>query len=119
MRLNEYINSRSIKNEIKTWATTPPENKYVLLTLHKQPEASIDLFDHYNSNQLELATTIANSLPMHYTLMIKEHSNAIGDRGAKWFKQLKKIKNITLVNPCRTEPNFNFRSIEVFRLGLA
>ncbi len=99
MRLNEYINSRSIKNEIKTWATTPPENKYVLLTLHKQPEASIDLFDHYNSNQLELATTIANSLPMHYTLMIKEHSNAIGDRGAKWFKQLKKIKNITLVNP--------------------
>ena len=99
MRLKEYINSRSIKHEISNWATTPSKNKYVLLTLHKQPEASVDLFDHYNSNQLELATRIANALPMHYTLMIKEHSNAIGDRGAKWFKKLNKVKNITLVNP--------------------
>lgn len=99
MRLNEYINSRSIKKEISNWATTPAQNKYVLLTLHKQPEASVDLFDHYNSNQLELAISIANSLPMNYTLMVKEHSNAIGDRGLKWFAQLKKIKNITLVNP--------------------
>lgn len=99
MRLNEYINSRSIKNKISKWAVNPTSNKYVLLTLHKQPEASVDLLDHYNSDQLELAINIANSLPSNYTLMIKEHSNAIGDRGVKWFEKLEKIKNITLVNP--------------------
>lgn len=99
MRLSEYINSRSIKNKIATWESAPAKNKYVLLTLHKQPEASVDLLDHYNSNQLDLAINIANSLPIGYTLMIKEHSNAIGDRGVNWFKKLEQIANIKLVNP--------------------
>lgn len=99
MRIQEVVNSISIKKEISAWHTEPSASKYVLLTLHKQPEASVDLLDHYNSQQLELAINIANSLPMHYKLMIKEHSNAIGDRGLKWFQELKKIHNIQLVNP--------------------
>lgn len=99
MRLKELINSGSIKKEISKWETEPCKNKYVLLTLHKQPEASVDLLDHYNSQQLELAINIANALPMNYKLMIKEHSNAIGDRGLKWFKKLKEIHNVQLVNP--------------------
>jgi hypothetical protein len=99
MRIKEYINSRSIKNEITQWTVTPSNNKFILLTLHKQPEASVDLFDYYNSNQLDLAINIANALPINYTLMIKEHSNAIGDRGLNWFKELKKLKNVKLVNP--------------------
>ncbi|GAA4941880.1 hypothetical protein GCM10023314_13630 [Algibacter agarivorans] len=72
--------------------------KKVLFTLHKQPEASIDVIGRYYENQLELITNIWRILPEDYILLVKEHSNAIGDRNLKFYKTVKKLRNTYLID---------------------
>lgn len=76
-----------------------PQNKKMLLfTLHKQPEASIDVIGRYYENQLELITNIWRVLPENYILIVKEHSNAIGDRNFSFYKSVQKLRNTYLIN---------------------
>lgn len=64
------------------------KKKYVLMTLHKQPESSIDVQSKNFDDQAQLAKFIWRKLPDDWILVIKEHSNAVGDRGRKFFKKL-------------------------------
>jgi len=76
-----------------------PQNKKMLLfTLHKQPEASIDVIGRYFENQLDLIINIWRILPENFILLVKEHSNAIGDRNWKFYKTVKKLRNIYLID---------------------
>ena len=61
---------------------------YVLMTLHKQPESSIDVQSKNFADQKQLAKFIWRKLPPKWCLVIKEHSNAVGDRGRSFFKDL-------------------------------
>lgn len=72
--------------------------KYVLYPLHKQPEASIDVLGRYMNNQTDNILNIWRILPPDVILLVKEHSNAIGDRDAKFFKELVKYPNIYIVD---------------------
>jgi hypothetical protein len=96
-------------NEVKnTWIISllrpfdkvnKPQRPYVLYALHKQPEASIDVLGSYFSNQLETIKTISRSIPFHFELYVKEHSNSVGDRGIKYYRELKKIPGVKLISP--------------------
>ncbi len=77
----------------------PPKRPFVLLTLHKQPEATIDVLGDYLSNQLELAKTVARSLPTTHDLYVKEHQNALGDRSLLFYQALKSIPGLKLIDP--------------------
>lgn len=72
--------------------------KFILVTLHKQPEASIDILGRYNEDQAKNIIDIWRNLPQDWYLVVKEHSNAIGDRSLKWFKNLSKFKNIVFAH---------------------
>ncbi|PQV49653.1 hypothetical protein CLV33_103291 [Jejuia pallidilutea] len=76
----------------------PKNKKQLLFTLHKQPEASIDVIGRYYENQLELIKNIWRILPEDYILLVKEHSNAIGDRNLKFYKTVKNLHNVYLIN---------------------
>lgn len=76
----------------------PKDKKMFLFTLHKQPEASIDVIGRYYENQLNLITNIWRILPDDYLLLVKEHSNAIGDRNLKFYKTVKKLRNTYLID---------------------
>ena len=80
-------------------APLPAKRPFVLLTLHKQPEASIDVLGPRTSNQLELARHVARALPATHDLYVKEHSNAIGDRGPAFYGALAAIPGVVLVDP--------------------
>lgn len=99
-RVTESVNAAMMRliNPF-TIATLPPARPFVLLTLHKQPEASIDVIGPRTSNQLELAKHVARALPATHDLYVKEHSNAIGDRGHAFYSELKAIPGVVLVNP--------------------
>lgn len=73
--------------------------KFVLYTLHKQPEASIDVLGTTYSNQIELIRNISINTPRDYKIYVKEHSNAIGERSLNYLSQIKKIPNVRLINP--------------------
>lgn len=70
--------------------------KFVFVTLHMQPEASIDVVGRYYDNQLLNIKNLWRILPPDYYLVVKEHTNAIGNRGRKFFKELQKIRNVII-----------------------
>lgn len=72
--------------------------KYLFYALHKQPEASVDVLGRYYDDQYMNIFNIWRNLPADWYLLVKEHSNAIGDRSAKFYKSLKKLKNVILID---------------------
>jgi len=77
----------------------PDKKQYALFTLHKQPEASIDVMGGIYANQLSLIEVLSKTLPINYTLLVKEHSNAIGDRGGNFYNTVLNLGNTRLVDP--------------------
>lgn len=72
--------------------------KYYLYPLHKQPEASIDVIGKYYDNQLLNIRNIASQLKDDEFLIVKEHSNAIGDRSYAFYKHLTNYPRVLLVD---------------------
>ncbi len=72
--------------------------KYVLFGFHKQPEATIDICGRYFENQQQNVLNIWRMLPPDWYLVIKEHSNAVGDRGWNFFREFTRYPNIIIVD---------------------
>lgn len=72
---------------------------FVLVTLHKQPEASVDVLGAPYNDQLAAIRAIARLLPVHWELYVKEHSAAIGDRSLDYYAKLRRIPGVRLIDP--------------------
>jgi len=84
---------------VKTEPYSEIENKnFVVYTLHKQPEASVDVVGRYYDNQYTNIQNIWRILPDDWYLVVKEHTNAIGDRSLSFFKKIKRLRNLVLLN---------------------
>ncbi|WP_165741489.1 hypothetical protein [Candidatus Thiosymbion oneisti] len=92
-RLMLHINSPFSGVQAKD---APP---YVLFPIHKQPESSIDVLGDFYSNQLELIRNIVRSLPASHSLFVKEHSNAIGERGVFFYSRVKRLPKVHVIDP--------------------
>lgn len=73
-------------------------HKYVLVTLHVQPESTIDVFGRYYEDQKLNIINLWRKLPEGWKMVIKEHSNALGNRKLRFYKSLKKFPGIFLVD---------------------
>lgn len=71
---------------------------YVLFGFHVQPEASVDVCGRYFENQFEVVVNIWRQLPPGWVLAVKEHTNGIGNRSARFFKELQKYPGIALMD---------------------
>lgn len=71
---------------------------YVFFPLHKQPEASVDVIGRYYEDQYINILNIWRALPQGWALVVKEHTNAIGDRPLSFYKKLEKLNNAYLVD---------------------
>lgn len=71
---------------------------FVIYTLHKQPEASIDVVGRYYDDQYQNIFNIWRFIPESWYIVVKEHNNAIGDRGYAFFRKLSKLKNLILIH---------------------
>jgi len=74
------------------------DKKFVVYTLHKQPEASIDVVGRYYDDQYVDIRNIWRILPDDWYLVVKEHTNAIGDRSFTFFKKLAALKNVIILD---------------------
>lgn len=91
--------------------------KYVIYTLHKQPEASIDVVGRYYDDQYINIINIWRILPEDIYLVIKEHANAIGDREISFFKKIKKIPNIILINERENSHKLIQNAVAIFSVS--
>lgn len=72
---------------------------YVLISLHVQPEASIDVLAPKFANQIENIRQISRTTPSTHYVLVKEHSNALGDRSIAFYEELIGIPGIVLLDP--------------------
>ena len=71
---------------------------FVFLGLHKQPEASIDVIGRYYENQYDNIVNVWRALPDGWLFLVKEHSNAVGDRSYFFYHKLRKLRNVVLID---------------------
>lgn len=94
-KLNSIILKKSNIFEIPDYKI----EKFILLPLHKQPEASIDVLGVKYNDQISLIKRIAKELPQGVYIYVKEHTNAYGERNYKILRNIKRIPGVKLVDP--------------------
>jgi hypothetical protein len=77
----------------------PGTRPFVLMTLHMQPESSIDVLAHRNSDQIENVRALSRVIPHGWEIYVKEHSNAIGVRSQGYYDELRRIPGVRLIDP--------------------
>ncbi|MEZ5773390.1 MAG: hypothetical protein R3D33_01380 [Hyphomicrobiaceae bacterium] len=80
-------------------APANPTRPFVFVTLHKQPESSVDVFGAPFDNQLEAIRALARVLPFDWEIWVKEHNHAIGDRSLGYYEALLRIPGVRLIDP--------------------
>jgi hypothetical protein len=96
-RTREELNRALYKN-VKRTPFTHSKEPYIFLGLHKQPEASVDICGRYYEDQLQNIKNLWRALPYGWVLLVKEHTNAIGDRSPDFYKQIQAFPNVVLVD---------------------
>lgn len=76
-----------------------PAEDYAFFPLHYDPEAATLLYAPFYVDQLALIKNISQSLPINFKLYIKEHPAMLTLRSPKYYKELKKIPNLKLIEP--------------------
>lgn len=71
---------------------------FAFYPLHLEPEAATALMAPFWTDQINLITQIAKSLPLRFKLYVKEHPAMIGYRTHDYYKKLKKIPNVKLID---------------------
>lgn len=77
----------------------PGKEDFAFFPLHLEPEVVLHLYGYHYTNQLEVIRQVARSLPIHFKLYVKDHPRMIGYRTRRYYKELKKIPNVKLVDP--------------------
>lgn len=96
IRISEMINRQKYKMVKRVDFESFCNNKYVYYGFHKQPESSIDVIGRYYEDQYKVIQAIRLFLPANYTLVLKEHTNAIGDRTLEFYKRCLSLENVVL-----------------------
>tara|TARA_Y100001968_G_C19454442_1_gene771582 strand:- start:25390 stop:26856 length:1467 start_codon:yes stop_codon:yes gene_type:complete len=86
------------------WDQFNSEKNYAYFPLHYQPEATTLCDAHYYLNQISLIENLAKSLPIGFTLVVKEHPQMLGNRDIEYYEKIKQIGNVSLISPF--EDNF-------------
>ncbi|MCD6468892.1 MAG: hypothetical protein J7L32_06280 [Thermoplasmata archaeon] len=73
--------------------------RFILFPLHYQPEATTMVFAPFYENQLAVAENIAKSIPAGYRLYVKEHKAMWGRRPFWFYKHLRQLPSVKLIQP--------------------
>ena len=72
---------------------------YILITLHVQPEASIDVVGVKYFDQIDFVRQIVRTTPANHLVVVKEHPHAFGDRPLNFYKELLSIPRVEVLSP--------------------
>lgn len=75
------------------------DRPFALFLLQKQPESSVDVLGSPITQQYEVIRALIRLLPFHWEMWVKEHPNAIGDRSVAYYRDLKRLPGLRLIDP--------------------
>ena len=77
---------------------TPVEGEpYVYMPLHLIPESTTATLSPMYINELSIIEAVSKSLPAGWWLYVKEHQSMLGERSLEFYKNVKKLPNVRLV----------------------
>ena len=81
--------------------TIKKDESFIYFPLHLEPERTISIPAPYYTNQIEVITNIAKSMPANFKLYVKEHPAQVtaGWRKISYYKQIIELPNVFLVHP--------------------
>ena len=94
-KCREYFINKNLIRNIKN------KKPFIYFPLHIEPERSTLIAAPLFTNQIEIITSIAKSLPSGYNLYVKEHPMMIirAWRSISDYKQIMSLPNVTLIHP--------------------
>lgn len=98
LRVREEFNKEAYRFVPKCGLADLAAHPFVLVALHKQPEASIDVFGRYYEDQFQNIVNVWRACPDDWVVAVKEHASAVGDRGFGFYRELRKLPNLRLVD---------------------
>ena len=77
------------------------DKKFLYFPLHTEPEAKILAISPFFSNQLAVVENIARSIPIDFTLYVKEHpgQGLKQWRPVEFYKKIHELPNVKLIHP--------------------
>jgi len=79
------------------------KNPFVYFPLHSEPERALSIAAPFYTNQIEVITHIAKSLPVGYRLYVKDHPSMSlkggSGREITFYQDLLKLPNVVLLHP--------------------
>ncbi|MBL3560625.1 hypothetical protein [Rhodovulum sulfidophilum] len=108
--LYRFVSRQAVDQEL---LQTP----FVLYAMHKQPESSIDVLGRYYDDQSALLLAIWRSLPSGWNLLVKEHTNAIGDRAPSFYRNLQRWPGLRFIDEKTPMPMLLERTQAVFTVS--
>ena len=88
----------SINQNNFNWKKKLP-NKYIYFPLHVDPEASTMVESYLYTNQIFVIEAISKSIPIGYSLVVKEHIPMLGLRDKIFYKRIENLPNVILIDP--------------------
>ncbi len=95
--LEEELKKRYLYGKNKYFEDPVPGEDYVLMPLHLIPESSVFVRASYYVDELNLIEQVSKALPIGWKLYVKEHQAMLGERGFEFYKKVKEIHNVRLV----------------------
>jgi hypothetical protein len=72
--------------------------KYIYIAMHKDPEQALNHQAPFWSNQYNTVALLAAALPSGYRLLVREHRNNLGRRPTRYYKEMSRLPNVTLID---------------------
>jgi len=78
---------------------------FIYYPLHSEPERALSIAAPYFTNQIEVITNVAKSIPVGYKVFVKDHPimDLKGGRSINFYKELMKLPNVQLIHPSFTQ----------------
>jgi len=73
------------------------DRSYVFFPLHVSPEASTMVLAPHHTHQLAVIEALSKSMPSHVDIVVKEHPMMMGLRPLSFYKRLRALPNVSLV----------------------
>ncbi len=92
--------ARVVRGYADLYDIPKPGEDYAFFPLQSEPEGlPMLLAPNYATDQIWVIKQIARSLPVHFTLYVKEHPVMVGKRPRWYYQAIKKIPNVRLLDP--------------------
>lgn len=95
--LQTMLIRRKYMGKNKLFEAPVPGEDYVYMPLHLIPESTVFVKASYYVDELNLIEQVSKSLPVGWKLYVKEHQAMLGERGIDFYKKVRELHNVRLV----------------------